>query len=339
MKAWQLQHAFGLENLTCVELPQPEPGPDDVLIRVLATSLNYRDLRMITGQYNPKQPLPLIPVSDGVGEVVACGKNVQGIRKGDRVAALMVQGWMSGPPTLDFIRHRTLGGPLPGMLQEYVVLPQNGVIHVPLHLSDEEASTLPCAALTAWSALITLGKLESGQKVLVQGSGGVSVCALQIARAQGAHVLATSRSDEKRKKLESLGAEYTINYTETKNWGKWARTIGDGQGVDHVIEVGGEHTLGESLQAVKPGAHISIIGVLSGTMAHIELLPILMRQICVQGVFVGHREGFTAMNAFLAHHHIKPVVGKTFSFDEVPAAFNEFQTSSHFGKICVRVTD
>lgn len=337
MKAWQLQDAFGLDNLKLIMQPVPTPSAREVLVRLHAVSLNSRDLRMIQGVYNPKQSLPLIPVSDGVGNVVACGQDVRQVQIGDRVAAVMVQGWKTGPPTLDHIRHRTLGGPLPGMLQEFVVLHEDDVIQIPTYLSDEEAATLPCAALTAWSALATLGHLQAKQTVLVQGTGGVSVLALQIARASGARVFATSSSDEKRQRLEALGAEQTVNYKHTPQWGKWARTMADELGVEHVIDVGGENTLSESLQAVRPGAQISVIGVLSGTSCPVNLLAILMRQIRLQGVFVGHKDGFTAMNDFLNEHQLRPVVDRTFAFGEVPEAFHYFQSGSRVGKVCVRV--
>ncbi|MCB9707768.1 MAG: NAD(P)-dependent alcohol dehydrogenase [Myxococcales bacterium] len=339
MRAWQLETAFGLQHMKPVEMPVPDVGPGDVLLRVLATSLNARDLRMVRGQYNPKQPLPLIPVSDGVGEVVKVGAGIKHVRVGDRVAAALVQGWTTGPPTLDLIRHCTLGGPLPGMLQQYAVVPEVGVIPVPAYLSNEEAATLPCAALTAWSALVTLGKLKDGDRVLVQGSGGVSVFALQIALAHGAQVWAISSSHEKQKKLEALGAAHTLNYRQQPAWGSWARTSSDNHGMDHVIDVGGEHTLRESLNAVTPGAQISIIGVLSGPSAHLELRAILMRQIRLQGVFVGHRESFVQMTAFFERNRIKPAVDKVFSFDQVPAAFNYFQSAVHFGKVCIRVAE
>ena len=250
MKVIEVQGSFGLENLAVAERPEPEPGPGEVKIRMKASSLNFRDFLMVQGLYNPRQPLPIIPCSDGVGEVVEIGEGVSRVKVGDRVAGCFFQGWPSGAPTVEKAV-TTLGSPLDGMLAEYRVLNEEGVVHVPGHLSDEQAATLPCAALTAWSALVTYGGRKAGDTILVQGTGGVSMFGLQIGKMIGARVVVTSSSNEKLDRAAQMGADHGINYKETPKWGKAAREWADGLGVDHVIEVGGAGTLQESLQAVR----------------------------------------------------------------------------------------
>lgn len=326
--------SFGLQNLRHTRLPMPAVGPGHVLLKVRAASLNYRDLMMVRGEYNPRQPLPLVPLSDGVGEVVATGPGVDEAMVGTRVASLFAQGWYAGDIPGDVTKH-TLGGPLSGMLANYVVLPADGVIAVPDYLSDAEAATLPCAALTAWSALVTHGAVRAGDTVLAQGTGGVSLFALQFATALGARVLATSSSDEKLVRTRKLGAWETINYREQPKWGKRARQLTGGRGVDHVVEVGGAGTLQQSLRAVRAGGTISMIGVLSGGADKLNVTPVLMQQIRVQGVFVGHRAGFSAMLRALEHHQIHPVVDRVFSFADAPKAFEHMAAQRHFGKVCI----
>ncbi|HXG64099.1 MAG TPA: NAD(P)-dependent alcohol dehydrogenase [Blastocatellia bacterium] len=338
MKAIEIQNKFGLDSLALVERPEPTPGPGEALIRVRATSLNYRDLLTVEGRYNPKQPLPLVPLSDGVGEVVAVGEGVTRVKVGDRVAANFSQGWIAGEPTRDKLR-ASLGGPLDGMLVEYRALREEGLVHVPEHLSDEEAASLPCAAVTAWHALIVQGNLKAGATVLVQGTGGVSLFALQFAVMAGARVIVTSSSDEKLERARALGASDGINYKTTPDWDKAARDLTGGVGVDHIVEVGGAGTFAKSLRAIRIGGHISVIGNLAGNTGDLSLIPILMQNLRVQGVLVGSREMFEAMNRAIALHKMKPVVDKVFPMEEARAAFEHMAAGAHFGKIAVRLRE
>jgi NADPH:quinone reductase-like Zn-dependent oxidoreductase len=301
-----------------------------------AASLNFRDLLTVTGRYNPRQPLPLVPCSDGAGEVVAVGEGVRRVAVGDRVATLFAQGWISGEPDRDKLRS-TLGGPLDGTLAELMVLDQNGVVRVPDHLSDEEAAALPCAAVTAWSALTTPGPTGAGEVVVAQGTGGVSLFALQLAGLLGARVIVTSSNDEKLERARELGAWATINYNQRPDWGKEVRTLTAGRGADLIVEVGGAGTLAQSLDAVRIGGRIALIGVLSGTAANVDVIPILMKQIRIQGLLVGHREGFESMNRAIEHHGMHPVIDRVFAFDEVRAALEHMAGGKHFGKICIRI--
>lgn len=336
MQVFEIRGAFGLDHLQRVERPQPEPGPGQVRVRVSAVSLNYRDLMMVRGEYNPRQPLPLVPCSDGVGVVEALGPGVQGVAVGERVAGLFAQRWWAGPPTAEALRS-TLGGPRDGMLAEAVVLDAQGVVPVPKHLDDVEAATLPCAALTAWSALVTLGHVRAGDMVLVQGTGGVSSFALDFARMHGARVIATSGSAHKLDDLRARGAWQVIDHRADPQWGKTARALTGGEGVDHVIEVGGVGTLNQSLRAVRPGGTVSLIGVLAGGSADVSLTSVLMTQVRVQGVFVGHREGFLAMCRAIAQHGLRPRIDRVFAFDEARAAFEHLASGAHQGKVCIRV--
>ncbi len=335
MKVFEIRDGFGLDNLVAAERPRPVPGHGEVLIEMRAASLNFRDILMVKGQYNPKQPLPLIPCSDGVGHVVEVGDGVSRVAVGDRVATLFCQKWRSGAPDQNKLRN-TLGGPLDGTLTEYMVLPQGGVVKVPEYLSDVEAATLPCTALTAWSALVTQGNVGAGDTVLVQGTGGVSLFALQFARALGARVIVTSSSDAKLEVVRQLGSWREINYVDDPQWGKTVKEMTDGVGVDHVVEVGGAGTLLQSLIAVRIGGQISVIGVLSGSTVEINVLPILMRNIRIQGLLVGSREGFETMNRGLAQHEIRPVIDRVFPFDEAREALVYMSGGRHVGKICIQ---
>ena len=336
MRAWEIQSGFGLANLRLAERPDPRPGPGQVLIRVRAVALNYRDLLTAEGKYNPKQKLPLIPCSDGAGEVVAVGDGVTRVNPGDRVCGIFAQRWIAGEPSRDKLRS-TLGGPFDGMLAELVVLSEEGVVVVPPHLTDEEAATLPCAGLTAWSALVTHGRLTAGDTVLLQGTGGVSTFALQLAQLLGVRALITSSSDEKLERARELGASGQINYRKTPDWSGAVRELTGGAGVDLVVEVGGAGTLEQSLRSVRMGGTVCLIGNLAGTVAQLPLTLIFMQQVRVQGILVGHREGFEAMNRAIAQHGMRPVIDRTVPFDEAPAAFEQMAAGGHFGKICVRV--
>ncbi len=334
MKVFEIRDGFGFENLVASERPRPEPGHGEVLLEMTAASLNFRDLLTVKGLYNPHQPLPLIPCSDGVGKVAAVGEGVSRVEIGDRVATVFCQKWRSGAP--DKVKLRaTLGGPLDGTLAEYMVLPQDGVVKVPEHLSDVEAATLPCAALTAWSALVTQGDVGAGDTVLVQGTGGVSLFALQFAQALGARVIVTSSSDAKLEMVRKLGSWREINYVETPDWGKAARKLTDGVGVDHVVEVGGAGTLQQSLAAIRVGGQISLIGVLAGSSVKLDIVPILMQNVRIQGLLVGSRESFEAMNRGISQHKIRPVVDRVFPFDETREALLYMAGARHLGKICI----
>lgn len=335
MKVYEIQNSFGLDSLTIAERPDPSPSYGQVLIKVRAVSLNYRDLMVVKGWYDPNIPLPLIPFSDGVGEVVAVGEGVTRVKVGDRVAGIFFQDWIAGKLTA-VKTHSALGGAIDGMLAEYVVLHENGLVQAPAHLTDAEAATLPCAAVTAWNALFHSGSLKAGETILVQGTGGVSIFALQFAKIAGARVIATSSSDEKIEKVKQLGAAETINYKQNSQWGKIARELAGGEGVDLVVEVGGAGTLNESLQAVRIGGQISLIGVLSGVSGEISTVSMLMKSARVQGIYVGSREMFEAMNQAISLHQIKPVIDRVFSVSEAREALKYMESGSHFGKICIQ---
>jgi NADPH:quinone reductase-like Zn-dependent oxidoreductase len=335
MKVFELR-AFGFDGLSLVERPEPKPGPGQVLVQMRAFSLNYRDLMVVKGVYNPKQRLPLVPLSDGVGKITAAGDGVTRVKVGDRVAGIFMQRWLCGEITEDKARS-SLGAQLDGVLAEYVVLDEDGVVHVPDHLSDEEAATLPCAAVTAWHALMTEGGVKPGDTVLILGTGGVSLFALQFARLAGARVLATSSSNAKLERIAQLGASDGINYKENPDWDKTTRTLTGGVGVDHVVEVGGAGTLPQSLRAVRMGGRISLIGVLAGGSGQVSPLPILMKNVRVQGIYVGSREMFEAMNRAIALHQLRPVVDRVFAFQEFPEALRYMESGAHLGKIAIRI--
>lgn len=336
MQIASVESSFGLENLAIREGEIPTPGPDQVLVRVRAASLNYRDLLVVTGRYNPSFPLPLTVGSDAVGEIAALGEHASStLAIGDRVCPLFCQGWLGGPPLRTTAR-QALGGPLPGVFAEYALARADSVVKVPAFLSDVEAACLPCAALTAWSALVTLSPLQKGDRLLTLGTGGVSVFAIQIARARGATVFGTTRDLGKRERLERLGVDAIIDAKAPK-WGDAVRRLAGGEGVDQVIELGGASTLGESLRAVRPGGTISLIGVLGGTEQPPSLLPVVMRNVRIQGVFVGHRESFEALLVFCIENAIHPVIDVVFPFERIREAFDYLQAGTHVGKVCLQM--
>jgi NADPH:quinone reductase-like Zn-dependent oxidoreductase len=335
VRAWRIEGAFGRENLRLVQAEEAAPARGEVLLDVLAVSLNYRDLLMVEGGYDPRQPLPLVPCSDACCRVAALGEGVDGLAVGERVCPLFAQEWLAGEPTRARLRS-TLGGPLPGTLRERLVLPATGVVPAPDHLDDAAAATLPCAGLTAWSALAVEGRVRPGDTVLVLGTGGVAIFALQVARLLGARVVVTSSSDEKLARARELGAWEGINYRREPEWGRRVRQL-TGGGADHVVEVGGAGTLAQSLRAVRPGGTISLIGVLAGSSAPLSVTPILMQQVRVQGVLVGHREGLEGFLRAVAQHRLQPVVDRRFPFAEAPEAFAHLAAGRHFGKVVVEV--
>jgi NADPH:quinone reductase-like Zn-dependent oxidoreductase len=289
---------------------------------------------MIRGGYGPRVKVPVIPVSDGVGEVVAVGEGVRRVAVGDRVAPLFFQSWIGGTATSDKF-HDTLGGPVDGVLTRLMRIGEQGVSRVPDHLTDEEAACLPCAALTAWSALVTEGGVGPGDTVLVQGTGGVALFAMQFAKMAGARVIMTSSRDDKLARARQLGADETINYRTTPDWDRVAKDLTEGEGCDHVIELGGADTLERSIRAARTGGQVSLIGVLGGAKANVSLPLVVMRNLRLQGVTVGSRDGFEAMCRAIAQHHMRPVVDRVFSFDDVPAAFAHLEAGRHFGKVCI----
>lgn len=335
MKLYEIQNSFGLDSLKVAERAQPRLGHGQVLLKMRAWSLNYRDLLVAKGLYNPRLKLPTVPLSDGVGEVVEVGPGCSRVKVGDRVAGAFMTGWVDGPLT-DAKGKTALGGGGDGMLAEFVALPEEGLVHVPAHLSDEEAATLPCAAVTAWHALVTAGDIKAGDTVLIQGTGGVSLFALQFARLSGARVIATSSNDTKLARVLKMGASDGINYKTTPEWDKKVRELTGGTGVDHIVEVGGAGTLPLSLKAVRAGGVISLIGILSGG-GEVNPVPILMKGVRVQGIFVGSRQMFEAMNRAIALHQLRPVVDRVFPFAEARAALAYMESAAHFGKIAIRM--
>lgn len=335
MKAYEIGGAFGIDHLVLSQRDQPSPGRGQAVVRVRAVSLNYRDLLVVKGLYNPKISLPFTPFSDGAGEVVAVGEGVSRVKTGDRVAGIFMQAWLSGELT-EAGAKSALGGGTQGMLAEYVVLDEDGLVQVPEHLSYEEAATLPCAAVTAWHALIETG-LRPGERVLLLGTGGVSIFSLQFAMMAGAEVIITSGSDEKLAKAAQLGAAHGINYKAVPDWGKRVREFTEGIGVDLVVEVGGAGTLPESFKAVRTGGRISLIGVLTGTVGEINPLPVVMKNICVQGILVGSRKMFESMNRAISLRRLRPVIDRVFPFGEARDALRYMESGAHFGKICIKL--
>jgi len=335
MKAFQLQ-SFGVEHLQPVEVPDPQPGLGDVLVRIHAVSLNRRDLLMVLGKYDPTQPLPLIPVSDGAGEVTAVGEGVTRVQVGDRVAGIFAQKWLAGELTPE-AHTSTLGGPLPGMLAEYAVLHEEGVVRVPDHLSWEEAATLPCAAVTAWTSLITDGHLQPGETVLVQGTGGVALFALQFAALAGAHVIVLSSSEAKLKKAARLGASMGIDSRAHTDWERVVLDATAGRGVDHVIEMGGATTFARSIRACAPNGKIWVIGFLGGNLPQLDLFTALRGKLQIRGAFVGSRRSFEAMNRAIAAAGMHPVIEETFPFGESVQALQSLRSGDRFGKTVIRI--
>jgi NADPH:quinone reductase-like Zn-dependent oxidoreductase len=311
------------------------PGPREVLVRVRATSLNRRDLLIHRGLYPAGDREVVVPLSDGAGEVVAVGAGVTRVREGDRVVATFFQDWLDGRPVAS-TGASAMGGAVDGMLAEHVTLHEDGVLHIPAHLSFEEAATLPCAALTAWNGLFTWGGLRAGDHVLLQGTGGVSIFGLQFAVAAGATVLLTSSDDAKLARAQALGATHGVNYRTTPDWDRIALEATDGVGVHHVLEVGGVGTLQRSLAALAHGGHIAIIGGLAGFGGEIPALPMIGHSTRVSGIFVGSRAEFTRMNAFIEAHALRPVIDRVFDFAAAPAAFDHMEAGDHFGKIVIR---
>jgi len=335
MKAYEINQ-FGIENLSLVKRKEPQPNANEVTVKFHAASLNYRDLMIVKGFYNPKLKTPIVPLSDGAGEVVAVGENVTKWKIGDKVCPIFMQGWIDG--AIDFSKARTaLGGDTDGCLREFGAFDENGLVRIPDHLTFEEAATLPCAAVTAYNALFCSGSLKPDESVLLQGTGGVSIFALQFASVHGARTIITSSSDEKLQRAKELGAGDLINYKTTEDWDKAVLDLTEKRGVDHVVEVGGAGTMQKSVNAVKMGGDVSVIGVLSGK-GDFNPTSLLMKTVKLQGIYVGSRQMFEQMNLMLCqYNYLKPVVDKTFEFGEVKDALRYMESGSHFGKIVVKI--
>lgn len=336
MRAYIIPSPGSIDALRLVERPDPTPGPGQVLVRVKATSLNYRDLITLEGRYARSAPKPdLVPLSDGAGEVVAVGQGVRRWKPGDRVAGCFMQRWHGGEPDAEAF-NSAMGGAIDGMLTELALLEDGGLVRLPDHLSYEEGATLPCAGLTAWHALVEVGGIKAGDTVVVQGSGGVSIFALQFARAMGARIIATSGQASKREKLAGLGADAVIDYKAVPEWHTEVLRLTGGRGADIVVEVGGAGTLPRSFQAARMGGRIPVIGLLSGVGGEVDPMPILRRNLRVQGIYVGHRQMFEAMNRAIAEAKLRPVVDRVLAFAEAPAAYRHMKAQAHFGKIVIR---
>lgn len=335
MRVFQIEGEWGMANLRLSTRAEPVPGPGQVLVKMKASSLNYRDLVVPErgyGQYTGN--LPLIPVSDGVGTVSAVGPGVHRLAVGERVCPTFFQRWLAGEPDLERLT-QSLGGPVDGTMAEFMCLSEEGVVKVPEHLSDLEAATLPCAALTAWSALVTCSATGPGDHVLVQGCGGVALFAVAFAKLLGAHVTVISSSDERIERVKQLGAGAAINYRAVPEWAKATRDITGGRGYDLILELGGEKTLPQSLHCIRPGGTVAMIGILSGSAMAASLGSIITRQVRLQGVTVGHRDGFEAMLRAIQQHRLKPVVDRVFAFEELKEAFAYLKSGAQYGKICI----
>ena len=334
MKVYQIISDGGVDALEQAECEEPSPGPHEVLVRIHASSINYRDLSTVEDPAPRGFLYPRIPNSDGAGEVVEIGSEVTRFKVGERVCGIFFQTWVDGDITVTDM-NSALGGSVDGMLSQYKVLHEGGLVNTPDHLSDIEASTLPCAALTAWNSMVEKGGVKAGSTVLLLGTGGVSVIALQFCRMLGARAIVTSSSDEKLARVREMGAWETINYQSDPNWDRMVLDMTDGRGVDHTVEVGGAGTLTRSINATRLAGSIGLIGVLTG--GQIDPMPILRKSIRLQGIYVGNRRMFEDMNRALSLHQWKPVIDKTYDFDDVRQAYHDMRAAGHFGKLVIRL--
>jgi NADPH:quinone reductase-like Zn-dependent oxidoreductase len=335
-KAVRVSKEFGIEQLSFDELSVAAPGPDQVLVAMRAVSLNYRDYLVVMGKYNPKLARPMVICSDGAGDVVAIGSGVSQFKVGDRVAGSFFQNWLDGRLTREAGKS-ALGGSIDGVLTTARVFHQQGLVHLPEHLSYEEGATLPCAGVTAWQALVPTARIRSGDTVLLLGTGGVSIFGLQFAKLHGARAIITSSSDEKLARAKALGADEVINYKKTPEWDKEVLNLTGGLGVDAVLETGGAGTLAKSLHATRPEGQVALIGVITGVSEPLNILPILQGTLRVQGIYVGSTAAFKDMNRAIAANRVKPVIDRTFPFDQTREALRYMESARHFGKIVIRV--
>lgn len=333
-----LKGSTGMDSLRLVECDTPDPEDHEVLVRVHAASINYRDHAIVTGNYfGGVLQRDTVPLSDGAGEVVAVGDKVSRFRVGDRVIGNFFQGWVDGIPNPAALN--ALGSPADGVLTEYAVFNEDGLVRCPGHLSYEEAATLPCAALTAWNALMISGRIKPGNTVLTLGTGGVSVFALQFARMSGARVVITSSSDDKLARARELGADVTINYVKTPEWHEEVLAATGGKGADHIVEVGGAGTLSRSFQSVAYKGQITLIGVLSGRDGDTNPHPLMLKNASLRGVFVGSRRMLEEMNEAIAINRLQPVVDKVFGFCDAADAYAYELAGKHFGKVVIRIVE
>jgi len=329
-------HRFDLDALKFESLDQPRPRPGEIVLDVKALSLNYRDLLVIKGQYNPNLNLPAVPISDGAGVVSAIGDGVTEVNVGDGVATHFISGWLDGPFRAEY-GATSLGTPGPGLAAEQVALPARAVVPIPKGYSFAEAATLPIAALTAWSALVTEGHIQSGQTVLTLGTGGVSIFALQLAKTFGAKIIITSGHDEKLRRAADLGADHGVNYRSTPDWEKSVLELTVGVGVDITVETGGAGTLDHSMKATRAGGTVAVLGALTGLKAEISTSLILMKRLHLAGIYVDSRACFLDLIRHIETHRLKPIIDRTFPFDQLPAALRYLESGAHFGKVVVDV--
>jgi NADPH:quinone reductase-like Zn-dependent oxidoreductase len=338
MKRWELERLTSVDDLQLVEREVPKPGAGEVLVRMRAASLNYRDTLVVGGMYaRGGTPLPLVPCSDGAGEVVEVGTGVTRFRPGDRVAVAFFTDWVSGRVT-EREMGTARGGAAQGVLSEFLISTEAGLVAMPAGLGFEEAATLPCAALTAWHALFEIEPLIGGETVLVLGTGGVSIFALQLSKLAGARVILTSSSDEKLARARALGADETVNYKTQPDWEAAVRAATGGRGVDRVVEVGGPGTFPKSLASLRLGGRLSLIGVLTGVAGGVEVLPILLGSLHVDGIYVGSKEMFERMNRAIEAGKLRPVIDRVFPFEDAKAAYRHLQSGQHFGKVVIRIS-
>jgi NADPH:quinone reductase-like Zn-dependent oxidoreductase len=337
MKLFEIRDGFGLQNLQPAERPVPQPGRREALVRIRAASLNYRDLLLVEGHYNPKLKFPRGPLSDGAGEIAAVGPDVTGWAAGDRVVVPFFPAWLEGALT-PAKAASALGGDVDGMLREYVTVAADALLPVPEHLDFVQAASLPCAAVTAWNGLFVSGNLQPGQTLLLQGTGGVSLFGLQLARTMGVRIILISSSDAKLERARGLGAHETINYRTEPDWEKKVLELTEGEGVDLTLEVGGTGTLSKTLRATRCAGRVSLIGVLSGIAGEVQIAPVLHKMITIGGIYVGSRAMFADLNRVVAQHRIEPVIDRVFDFAESPDAFRHLKTGGHFGKVCIRIS-
>ncbi|HEX8265652.1 MAG TPA: NAD(P)-dependent alcohol dehydrogenase [Pyrinomonadaceae bacterium] len=325
----------GIDRLRLIEQPVLEPKANGILVKMTAASLNYRDLLVVKGLEHWKPPAPRVPVSDGVGEIAAIGDNVSRWKIGDRVAGIFLPGWLDGELTKEKTVSSLGGAAADGVLAEYVAFDEGAVVRIPNNLSDSEAATLPVAALTAWHAVARRSRIEPNETVLIEGTGGVSLFALQFAAALGARPVVISSSDEKLEKVKKLGAWATINYKTFPDWEAKILEITSGRGVDHVVETIGGENLNRALEAVKTSGTVSFIGLIAGLGAPINTYWFVMKNVSIYGIETGSREMFEEMNRFIEENQIKPVVDRTFAFGEIQAALKYLESGQHFGKITI----
>lgn len=333
MRAFELK-AHGFDGLHQVDIPQPKAGPGEILIKLLAASVNYRDLAIVSGRHRGK--LPVVPLSDGVGVVVEAAEDVRSFKVGQRVCPVFAPGWGAGKPS-ETSMSRSLGGDSDGVLREFMTLSASDAVGVPEHLTDEEAACLPCAGVTAWSAVVGFGRVKPGDIVLIEGTGGVALFALQFCKAAGARVALVSSSDEKLAKAKELGADFLLNYKSEPEWGPAIRKLAGGKGVDLVVEVGGAATLAQALAALKFGGRVAQIGLLTGLAAQMPLQHFVPKAATIQAILVGSTASFQDMARAVAEHRLRPVVSSVALFDKAKEAIESLSKADHFGKIVIRI--